>query len=115
MESSGTCIRPLLVVHRLLRAPSQEAPAGVTGPVGDRTRTVAQPVWLVLQLQLGLLGPCFAVPCHEPAAGGPWTRAVVKNGAAGPDCMVGTLRSCVTMNYLAFLCLILSTVKGGDG
>lgn len=49
---------------------AREAPAGVTGPVGDRTRMVARPVWLGLQLQLRLLRLCFAVPSHEPAAGG---------------------------------------------
>lgn len=88
---------------------ARKALAGVTGLVGDRTRTVARPVWLVLQLRLRLLRPCFSVPRQEPAAGGPWTRAAVKNGAAGPDCVVGTPRSCGTMNYLAFPCLILST------
>lgn len=46
--------------------------------------------------------------------GGHWNKAVVKNGAAEPDCLVGILRSCVAMSYLAFLCLDLSTVKAGD-
>lgn len=109
MES---CICPPLVGSYGPQA--REALAGVTSLVGDRTRTVARPVWLMLQLQLRLLRPCFAVPSHDPAAGGPWTRAVGKNGVAGPDCRVGTLRSCVTMNYLSFLSLALSTVKGGD-
>lgn len=41
-------------------------------------------------------------------------RAVVNDGAAKPDCLVGMLTSCVTMNYLTFLCLVLSTAKGGE-
>lgn len=51
---------------------------------------------------------------HEPGYGGPWHRAMGKTGASQPDRVTGILRSCVTVNQLASLCLILSSGKGGD-
>lgn len=103
-DSSGTCIGSPFAAIQLFQAlsPGGTRQASPVTELGHRVASEAARAPL-------------AAPGHERGnRAATRYRAVVSNGAAEPDCLVGMLMSCVTMTYVTFLCPVLSTVKGGD-